>query len=127
MVVAGLAPLPFYSLGMGLIGAAAVATISSLLALHDVFKPLRYCGRNSIVIYLAFFLPMAVTRTLLLKTGLDVGTISVIVTACGVIVSLLMFWAVRGTFMKFLFERPARFWLVPKHAPKPKMTLQPAE
>jgi uncharacterized membrane protein YcfT len=127
MVHAGLAALPFYSLFMGLIGAAAVATISSLLALHDVFKPLRYCGRNSIVIYLAFFLPMAVTRALLLKTGLDIGTISVIVTASGVIMSLLMFWAVRGTFLKFLFERPARFWLVPKAAPKPKMILQPAE
>jgi len=127
MVHIGLAALPFYSLGMGLSGAAAVATISSLLALHDVFKPLRYCGRNSIVIYLAFFLPMGATRALLLKTGLDIGTISVIVTASGVIVSLLMFWAVRGTFMKFLFERPARFWLVPKAAPKPKMILQPAE
>jgi uncharacterized membrane protein YcfT len=34
---------------------------------HDV--PLRYCGRNSIVIYLAFFLPMA-RRALLLKTGI---------------------------------------------------------
>ena len=82
---AGLAALPFDSLGLGLIGAAAVATISSLLALNDVFKPLRYCGRNSIVIYLAFFLPMAATRALLLKTGLDIGTISVIVTAAGVI------------------------------------------
>ena len=92
--------LPFYSLGMGLIGAAAVATVSSLLALHDVFKPLRYCGRNSIVVYLAFFLPMAATRGLLLKTGVitDIGTISVLVTAAGVIGSLLMFWAVRGTF-----------------------------
>ena len=30
---------------------------------------LRYCGEHSIVIYLAFFLPMATTRTLLLQTG----------------------------------------------------------
>ncbi|HEY5379526.1 MAG TPA: acyltransferase family protein [Pseudolabrys sp.] len=129
MVHLGFAPLPFYSLALGLIGAAAVVTISSLLAMYDVFKPLRYCGRNSIVIYLAFFLPMAATRAVLLRTGIDIGTISVLVTASGVIVSLLMFWAVRGTPLKFLFERPAMFWLTPKPLPKskPELVLQPAE
>jgi uncharacterized membrane protein YcfT len=129
MVYAGYAPLPLFSLALGLIGAAAVATVSSLMAMHDVFRPLRYCGRNSIVIYLAFFLPMAAIRTLLLKTGWipDVGTMSVIITAAGVFGSLALFWAVRGSRAKFLFERPAQFWLVPKPAPKPKLTLQPAE
>jgi len=131
MVHQGYAALPFYSLALGLIGAAAVAIVSSLLALYDVFKPLRYCGRNSIVVYLAFFLPMAATRTVLLKTGVitDIGTISVLVTAAGVIGALLMFWAVRGTFLKFLFERPAMFWLVPDKAKttKPQLVMQPAE
>ena len=128
-VFAGYATLAFASLALGLVGAAAVATVSSLMAMHDVFRPLRYCGRNSIVIYLAFFLPMAAMRTLLLKTGWipDVGTMSVIITAAGVFGSLALFWAVRGTRAKFLFERPAQFWLVPKTAPKPKLTLQPAE
>ena len=70
--------LPFVSLALGLAGACAVVTVAALMARSDLFKPLRYCGRNSIVIYLAFFLPMAVTRTVLLKTGLiaDVGTMS---------------------------------------------------
>ncbi len=128
-VFAGYATLAFASLALGLVGAAAVATVSSLMAMHDVFRPLRYCGRNSIVIYLAFFLPMAAMRTLLLKTGWipDVGTMSVIITAAGVFGSLALFWAVRGSRAKFLFERPAQFWLVPKPAPKPKLTLQPAE
>lgn len=129
MVFAGYASLPFFSLALGLIGAGAIATISALMSLHNVFRPLRYCGRNSIVIYLAFFLPMAATRTALLKTGIitDVGTISAIVTAAGVIGALVMFWAVRGTWFKFLFERPAMFWLVPQAPPKAKMSLQPAE
>ena len=128
MVKAGYAPLPFVSLAMGLIGAAAVATVSSLMALHDMFKPLRYCGRNSIVIYLGFFLPMAATRTVLLKGGwiADVGTISIIVTAAGVLGSLALFWAVRGTGANFLFERPARFRLTSKPAPQ-RAALQPAE
>src|SRR5450759_5723161 len=109
-------PLPVISLALGLIGAAVVATVASLMALHDVFRPLRYCGRNSIVIYLAFFLPMAAMRTVLLKTGwiADVGTLSVIITAAGVLGSLALFWAVRGTWGRFLFERPAQFWLARK-------------
>jgi uncharacterized membrane protein YcfT len=111
-----------------LIGAAAVATIAALMARHDVFRPLRYCGRNSIVIYLAFFLPMAAMRALLLKSGLiaDVGTMSVIVTAAGVLGALALFWAAQGTKAMFLFERPARFWLTSKPAPK-REALQPAE
>jgi uncharacterized membrane protein YcfT len=115
---------------MGLIGAAAVATISALLALHHVFKPLRYCGRNSIVIYLAFFLPMAVSRAVLFKTGIitDIGTISVIVTACGVLGSLAIYWAARAVGANFLFDRPALFKLVPdKEKPRPMPVLQPAE
>jgi uncharacterized membrane protein YcfT len=121
----GLAGLPFVSLGLGLIGAAAVMTVAALMAKSDLFRPLRYCGRNSIVIYLAFFLFMAASRTLLLRTGIvpDLGTVSVIVTACGVIGSLMLFWAMRSTPLRWLFERPAMFRL----KPQPRLTLQPAE
>jgi uncharacterized membrane protein YcfT len=107
--------LPFVSLGLGLAGACAVVTAAALMANVDLFKPLRYCGRNSIVIYLAFFLPMAAARAVLLKSGLiaDVGTISALVTLAGVVGSLCLFWAVRGTAARFLFERPSPFWLAP--------------
>jgi uncharacterized membrane protein YcfT len=123
-VFAGYATLAFASLALGLVGAAAVATVSSLMAMHDIFRPLRYCGRNSIVIYLAFFLPMAAMRALLLKSGwiADVGTMSVIITTAGVLGSLALFWAVRDSWAGFLFARPARFSLAPK-----RTALQPAE
>ena len=121
--------MPFISLALGLVGACAVVTVSALMTLHDAFRPLRFCGRNSIVVYLAFFLPMAATRAILLKTHLitDVGTMSVVITAFGVLGSLALFWLVRGTWAKFLFERPAMFWLTPKPLPKPQVALQPAE
>jgi uncharacterized membrane protein YcfT len=127
LVYAGYEQMPFISLALGLAGACAVVTVSALMTLHDVFKPLRFCGRNSIVVYLASVLPMAMTRTLLLKTHpiADVGSMSVIITVAGVLGSLAMFWATRGTWAKFLFEWPAIFWLTPK--PAPKLTLQPAE
>jgi len=125
MVYHGYERLPFVSLALGLAGVCAVVTAAALMAKSDVFKPLRYCGHNSIVIYLAFFLPMAATRAVLLKSGLiaDVGTISAIVTFAGVIGSLCLFWVVRGTPARFLFERPSPFWL----APPKRVVLQPAE
>jgi uncharacterized membrane protein YcfT len=124
-VVRGLADLPLVSLGLGLIGAGAVVSLAALLARGDVLRPLRYCGRNSIVIYLAFFLPMAITRTALIKSGVvaDIGTMSLIVTAAGVLGALAMFWAARATPLRFLFQRPQAVRL----APKPRLALRPAE
>jgi uncharacterized membrane protein YcfT len=125
LVAAGYAGLPFVSLALGAAGAAAVVAVSSLMANVDLFRPLRYCGEHSIVVYLAFFLPMAATRTVLIKAGLitDVGTISALVTLAGVVGALVLFWAVRGTVLRFLFERPERFWLTPKR----RVALQAAE
>src|SRR5712672_1075350 len=95
LVFNGFAALPLVSLGLGLVGAMAVVSISVLMAMSDLFRPLRYCGRNSIVIYLAFFLPMALSRTVLLKTGwiADIGAVSLVVTLTGVIGSLALFLA----------------------------------
>ncbi|AMN45148.1 acyltransferase family protein [Rhodoplanes sp. Z2-YC6860] len=125
LVMAGLADKPGISLGLGVIGAGAVVTVAALMARSDLFQALRYCGRNSIVIYLAFFLPMATTRAVLLKTGIvpDLGTVSLIVTAVGVIGALVWYWAVRGTPLRLLFERPAWARLKPARGP----VLQPAE
>jgi uncharacterized membrane protein YcfT len=125
LVLGGYADRPFVSLALGIVGACAVVTVAALIARSDVVRPLRYCGQNSIVIYLAFFLPMAATRIALLKTGIvtDLGTISLIVTAAGVIGALAWYWAVRGTRFSFLFERPMWARLKPARFP----AMQPAE
>ena len=125
LVLGGYADRPFVSLALGFVGAGAVVVIAALLARADMFQPLRYCGQNSIVIYLAFFLPMAATRIALLKTGVitDLGTIALLVTAAGVAGVLAWYWAVRGTRFRFLFERPD--WARLRPAPRP--FLQPAE
>jgi uncharacterized membrane protein YcfT len=124
-VFSGLADKPFVSLTLGLIGASAVVSVSALMAKSDVFAPLRWLGRNSIVVYLAFFLGMAASRSVLLKTALipDIGTVALLVTASGIAVAVALFWAVRGTPLRFLFERPA--WA--RLESKPKYALQPAE
>ena len=51
------------------------------------------------------------------------GRPTAIVTAAGVIGPLMLFWIVRNTPGRFLFERPDRFWLTEKRRP----ALQPAE
>jgi uncharacterized membrane protein YcfT len=127
MVALGWSQLPFISLALGLLGAAAVVRVSALMSISDAFKPLRYFGEHSIVIYLAFFLPMAATRSVLLKSGIisDVGTEALIITAAGVIGALMLYWLVRWTPLSFLFERPRVFWL--KDKPRSRVVMQPAE
>jgi uncharacterized membrane protein YcfT len=125
LVIAGRADMPVVSLLLGLSGAMAVVTVAVLVAQLKAFEPVRYCGQNSIVIYLAFFLPMSITRTVLLKTGIvpDVGAMALIVTLAGITGALAIWWGVRNTRLSFLFERPEAFKL-PR---RPAFAMQPAE
>src|SRR5215216_5973150 len=70
LVEFGYGEWPLVSLALGLAGASAIIVTGTLLARARWLNFLRYCGEHSIVIYLAFFLPMAATRTLLLRSGL---------------------------------------------------------
>jgi uncharacterized membrane protein YcfT len=126
LVALGYSEWPLISLALGLAGACAIVTIGTLLARMNWFNSLRFCGEHSIIIYLAFFLPMASTRTLLLKSGIihDIGTVSLIVTIVGLIGSLLIWRAALLAKANFLFERPAAFWIAPN---KPGRVLQAAE
>jgi uncharacterized membrane protein YcfT len=118
VVALGLSEQPIISLMLGLAGACAIVTIGTLLARLHWLDALRFCGEHSIVIYLAFFLPMASARILLLKTGVihDIGLISLIVTIIGVAGALLVWRVALWTRAYFLFERPDAFWIAPKKA-----------
>jgi hypothetical protein len=99
MVFQGYSALPVVGLGLGFLGALAVIALSVLLSTAGFAKPLRYAGQNSIVIYLAFFLPMAATRVALLKFApdLDLGIVALIVTTVAVITPLVLNEAVKDT------------------------------
>jgi uncharacterized membrane protein YcfT len=126
LVIADVSHWPLISLALGFAGASAIIVMGTLLARMQWLNFLRYCGEHSIVIYLAFFLPMAVTRTVLLKTGViaDIGTISLIVTVAGVAGAVVIWRLARALRADFLFERPTAFWIAPKKAAP---ALQPAE
>jgi uncharacterized membrane protein YcfT len=124
-VSAGLDVKPFVSLTLGLMGAVAVISVSARIAKANTLPALRWLGEHSIVVYLAFFLGMAASRSVLLKTGLvpDLGTDALLVTASGIAGAVALFLAVRNTPLRFLFERPA--WARLNN--KPHYALQPAE
>ena len=126
LVKFGVSEMPLISIALGLLGAGAIVTMGTLLARAHWLTFLRFCGEHSIVIYLAFFLPMATSRTLLLKTGLihDIGAISLIVTTAGIVGALALWWVALKAGANFLFERPDAFWIAPK---KQSRVLQAAE
>jgi uncharacterized membrane protein YcfT len=122
----GLSERPVISLALGLAGACAVVTVATLLARANWLNFIRFCGEHSIVIYLAFFLPMAATRTLLLHTGIisDIGSMSLLVTLVALLGALAIWRMALKAGADFLFERPDAFWIAPKKA---SAALQAAE
>ncbi len=114
-VQSGLAFLPVLSMVFGFAGCAAIITIGQLMTRTRLLDAVRYCGQHTLPVYLAFFLFMAATRTVLIKTAIitDGGLISLIVTAAGIIGPLLMHYLLRNTPARFLFVRPRFARLVP--------------
>jgi uncharacterized membrane protein YcfT len=126
LVQLGVSEWPLISLSLGIAGACAIVTIGTLLAHMQWLKFVRFCGEHSIVIYLAFFLPMAATRTILLRTGVipDIGAMSLAVTAVALFGALAIWQIALKVGANFLFERPDAFWIAPK---KKAPALQAAE
>lgn len=126
LVASGASEWAIVSLVLGFAGACAIIATGALLARAQWLNFLRFCGEHSIVIYLAFFLPMAATRTLLLRTGVipDIGTVSLLVTIAGVLGALAIWQAALRLNARFLFERPDAFWIAPR---KTGAVLQAAE
>ncbi|WDR03711.1 acyltransferase family protein [Devosia algicola] len=105
----GLASLPVLHLLLALIGTAALCVIASLLTKLAFMDWLRWLGSKSLVVYLAFVLPMGIVRTILIKFDLitNISVLSIVVMATAVVSPVVLYWLVQWTgFGKFLFERP---------------------
>ena len=87
--------------------------MSVLLSGSVAGRALSYCGRNSIVVYLAFTLFMGPVRVVLLKAtgGQGLEFIALASAAAGVIGALLLNRIVTETRFDFLFKRPEIFRL----------------
>ena len=96
------------------IGIAAVVATSVLIVRSGWGEALRYCGYNSISVYLAFTLFIGPVRQLLLKFGggaIPGEAVALASMTAGVLGALALSWAVKGTHLGFLFERPAEMRL----------------
>jgi uncharacterized membrane protein YcfT len=110
LVLRGVASVPGVTIALGFAGAMAVLTIGSLLSQFASMRWLSYIGQHSIVVYLGFYLPMLAWVWL----GGRMGAANSVPNLMGFAVIVLsiasafaLYWAVRGNWARFLFERPA--------------------
>ncbi|MCA8902677.1 MAG: acyltransferase family protein [Hyphomonas sp.] len=112
-VLVGAAALPVVSLILGLAGALAIVAAGVVLSRLPYTGLLRHTGRNSIVVYLGFFIPMKLMQKGLAATHLipDVGTATLVITVASVGLALLAHQLVRNTPLNALYVRPQMFRL----------------
>lgn len=104
----GWAALPGVHLLAAIAGAVAICIASTLLVRLPWMNWLRWMGGKSLVVYVAFVLPMGVARTLLLAAGIEEpNLVSLIIMVVAIGSPLVLWWITEKIgFGKFLFERP---------------------
>ena len=104
----GWAALPGIHLLMALAGSLAIVTAAALLVKLPWMAWLQWMGSKSLVVYVAFVLPMGIARIALLRFGIDEpNLVSLITMIVAIGAPLMLWWLVQKTgFGKFLFERP---------------------
>lgn len=105
----GYAALPGVHLALALTGTSALCVIAALLTRLPWMAWLQWLGTKSLIIYVAFVLPMGIARTVLLKVGVtDPNLLSLVTMVISIGSPLILWWLVQRTGLcKFLFERPA--------------------
>lgn len=106
----GLAGLPLVHLALAIAGALALCVMAGLLVGLPKMNWLSWMGSKSLIIYLAFALPMSASRIVLIKLGLDqnIDVLSLAVFFIALISPLVLYAAIKLTgWGNFLFERPA--------------------
>jgi uncharacterized membrane protein YcfT len=104
----GFAALPGLHLFLAFAGSIALCVLAALLMKLRWMDWLRWLGAHSIVVYLSFSIPMAVTRVMLLKVSDNTSLVSAAVMLVAIISPLILYWVIRKTgWGRFLFQRPA--------------------
>jgi uncharacterized membrane protein YcfT len=120
----GLAAWPPLHLTLAIAGAVALCVLGGFLSTFPAMEWLRWLGEHSLVVYVAFTIPMSLFRGAALASGLltDTGMLSLAVLLVSIISPVVLYLIIqRIGFGMFLFERPA--WAhvdnsAPQAAPK---------
>lgn len=111
------------TLPLGLIGCFAAIGVVSAAYARGWVSPLTFVGRRSLVIYLAFFIPMAATRIIGLKvvdvTPLTADVLVWIIPAAAVIGAMIMGEIAPRIGLGWLFVRP-KWARLKSEAPEPR-------
>lgn len=105
----GYAALPGVNLILAVIGSIALCVGAALLTRLNWMSWLTRLGAKSLVIYLAFALPMSVIRVVAIRLGfVEPNLLSMVVFAAAVISPLVLYQLIQWTGIgRFLFERPS--------------------
>ncbi|TSE03196.1 acyltransferase family protein [Mesorhizobium intechi] len=106
----GLAAWPPLHLTLAVAGAVALCVLGGFLSTFPVMEWLRWLGEHSLVVYVAFTIPMSLFRGAALASGLltDTGLLSLAVLLVSLISPVVLYLIIqRVGFGMFLFERPA--------------------
>lgn len=111
LVSGGWSRVPGVELLMGYAGSAAVVATGVFMARFGFTGFIRYCGENSIRIFLSYFIFMAGLRVVMLKLGWYGGpdSLALLITAAGVVGPLLAYKMAANTRLVYLFRRPPFF------------------
>ncbi|RWE33214.1 MAG: acyltransferase [Mesorhizobium sp.] len=105
----GLAAWPPLHLTLAVAGAVALCVLGGFLSKFPAMEWLRWLGEHSLVVYVAFTIPMSLFRGAALASGLltDTGMLSLAVLLVSTISPVVLYFIVqRIGFGMFLFERP---------------------
>jgi uncharacterized membrane protein YcfT len=105
----GYAAFPPLHLSLAVLGAVALCVLGSLLMRFSFMEWLRWLGEHSLVVYLAFTLPMSAVRIIAMKSGFtDTSLLSCLVLVTSTAAPVILYLVIKRTGIgEFLFERPA--------------------
>lgn len=106
--IMGWAGFPPITFALAIVGSVALCVLSALLSKAPGTGWLKWLGQRSLVVYVAFTIPMSIARIVLMHIGIvDTGLLSMLVFAAALVSPLVLYAVVQTTsWGQFLIERP---------------------
>lgn len=94
------------SLVLGFIGISALVMLAALISRAPAARWLNYLGKNSIVVYLGFYLPLLLLSKYSDSLPLGMHGRATFLLAGSVLAALVLYWGAQRLGLQFLYQRP---------------------